>query len=689
MEIKKNLQILSKLFWKQCCIPACILNIVIEMCSRESFVEPFWYAITNPLVFLYNTFIIAVTLLPCLFVKRKRFVHTTLCVLWGLIGFTDFVLLQFRTTPFTFVDIFLIDTALAMIPHYLTVWQIISIIIVLGGASVVCIYLFLHTEKVKREVPVWIGIGFCSIALFGLIGITELGKQTNLLERNFGNIAQSFHKNGLPYCFMNSVFGMGIDEPKKYSEEIIDQIIELLEIDNEVWADSVITKEEIPSPTIFVPSATPVPEQEENSSPNVLFLQLESFFDPLSIKGIQFSSDPVPVFRELKENFTSGFLRVPSFGAGTANTEFEILTGMNLDFFGPGEYPYKTVLKDTSCESIAFNLSALGLVPHAIHNNDATFYGRNHVFSQLGFVTFTAIEYMSDYEKTPLGWAKDACLVEEILHTLQSTEEKDFIYTISVQAHGSYPSEPILKNPVIDVTLPEELEELYYEWLYYSNQLYEVDLFLKQLIEQLEAYPEDVVLVLYGDHLPTFPLSNEMMEHDSIYETEYVIWSNFSMEQENVDLEAYQLSAYVLKRLGIQEGLLTKYHQMQKEAEDYLSHLEILEYDMLYGTMDCYNGKNPYQPTELQLGIDKITIDSVVVRENVPENGRMLLYVTGNHFTEYSVVYVNEEALETIYIDSHTLAVSDEKPEEILEITVKQVGKDKEELTVSNIYFYH
>ncbi len=56
-------------------------------------------------------------------------------------------------------------------------------------------------------------------------------------------------------------------------------------------------------------------------------------------------------------------MNVPSVGAGTANTEFEAITGMNLDFFGPGEYPYKTVLKKTSCESVAFDLKNLLLGP--------------------------------------------------------------------------------------------------------------------------------------------------------------------------------------------------------------------------------------------------------------------------------------------------------------------------------------
>lgn len=52
------------------------------------------------------------------------------------------------------------------------------------------------------------------------------------------------------------------------------------------------------------------------------------------------------------------------------NTEFEIMTSMNLDDFGPGEIPYKTVLKSTTCESTAFNLKEYGYSTHALHNND-------------------------------------------------------------------------------------------------------------------------------------------------------------------------------------------------------------------------------------------------------------------------------------------------------------------------------
>ena len=65
------------------------------------------------------------------------------------------------------------------------------------------------------------------------------------------------------------------------------------------------------------------------------------------------------------EEYSSGYFEVPVVGAGTANTEFETIVGMNLHYFGPGEYPYKTVLKKTTCESMAYALKKIGYRAHA------------------------------------------------------------------------------------------------------------------------------------------------------------------------------------------------------------------------------------------------------------------------------------------------------------------------------------
>src|SRR5699024_7887757 len=131
------------------------------------------------------------------------------------------------------------------------------------------------------------------------------------------------------------------------------------------------------------------------------------------------------------------------------------------------------------------------------------FYGRRTIFPNLGFDTFTSEEYMErEDEKNEIGWVEDRILTDSILDCMESTDGSDYIYTISVQGHGAYPEEEVLEDPVIEVS-GADTEAENNQWEYYVNQLYEMDQFVGELIQALEDTGEEVVLVMYGDHLPT------------------------------------------------------------------------------------------------------------------------------------------------------------------------------------------
>ncbi len=309
-------------------------------------------------------------------------------------------------------------------------------------------------------------------------------------------------------------------------------------------------------------------------------------------------------------------------------------------------------------------------------------------FSNLGFDRFTSIEYMPEAKVNVLNWAEDKVLTEEIMKILSTTKEKDYIYTISVQGHGAYPEEPILLEHKIDVHLPEELSEYYYQYLYYVNQIYEMDLFLKELVLTLDAWQEDVVLVLYGDHLPSLGLEEELLKNSDLFQTEYVIWTNFSMEKQDKHIEAYQLSARVLELLGMEEGVMIQYHQHYQEEEDYLEKMQLLMYDMLYGEMEVYEGVNPFTPTNLQMGVEEISIEHVYVKKSKLTEDEPMVYISGQNFTEWSKVVINGEVMETIFLNTELLAVEKLPKEETgrYEIIVRQQGTDSIALSETMIY---
>ena len=163
---------------------------------------------------------------------------------------------------------------------------------------------------------------------------------------------------------------------------------------------------------------------ESGLRPDIIVLQMESFFDPVYMLDTTYSVDPIPNFRRLKENCASGWFSAPSIGAGTINTEFEVLTGMDLEFFGPGEYPYSTVLQEQTVESAAYVLGQLGYTTHAMHNNTGSFYSRYKVYPNLGFDSFTSLEYMEDPEYNATGWADDSVLTASILDCLRRNSRR-------------------------------------------------------------------------------------------------------------------------------------------------------------------------------------------------------------------------------------------------------------------------
>ena len=629
-----------------------ILELVVECFNRRG-IMGLAFPFMHPVIFIYNTLIIMTTMTIALFFTRRIFAYCIISVVWIGLSLTNFIILSSRKTPFTAMDFYLIKDAIKVAGLYVSIVQIILIALLVIAVITGLVFLWRKAPKIevtikKTKFYAYAGVQLVLVflAVYGM-GMTLLF--TGTVESHYGKLAQAYKKYGFSHCFVSSVLDRGIKKSGEYSEEYMESLKKDLD---------------------------DVEPEANDKTPNIIFVQLESFFDPTHVKGISLSENPLPNYQKLISEYSSGYLSVPCFGAGTCNTEFEVQTGINIDDFGPGEYPYRTIMKSKVCESMAYDLKKLGYSTHAIHNNDGTFYDRNLVFSHLGYDTFTSIEYMDGFEKTPMGWAKDYVLTDEIDKALNSTSGTDYVFTISVQGHGDYPSTPVEGyTPEINVTnFPVAEQQSAFE--YYVNQIHEMDNFIGELIEKLSERDEETVLVLYGDHLPTFDFTDDMLSNGDKFQTQYVIWSNFQMDKQDKDLQAYQLSAYVMDRLGISEGYIMKYHQSKKKLpeDEYLKNLKILEYDILYGKKEIYGGETPYEATDLKMGIDDIEITDVYNYNND-------VFVEGNNFNDYSCVMINGKEYAAEKISDRLLRVKGTKVKTDDVVVVAQKGDDKVELS--------
>ena len=637
-----------------------VIYFGIEAISRHSVAKAWEYMVASPWTFLFNTYMIFATFLIVYIVRRRIFARIIISVLWMVLGIVNGYMLSVRVTPFNAQDLKMVFDVVTMIDKYFSGAQGILIIIAIILVIAWLVYMFLHGGKFQGKMHRIVALVIAALGIGAIVPLTNMAIDNRVVSDYFGNIAFAYEDYGLPYCFSASLFNTGIKESSNYTEEII----------NEINKDGVLTE---------VSTTREV-------MPNIILIQLESFFDPYEVEFFTTSEDPIPTFRYLMENYSSGYFKVPSVGAGTANTEFEVLTGMNLRYFGPGEYPYKTTLKyeENQTESVASALKEFGYGAHALHNNGGNFYSRADVFANLGFDSYTSKEFMNILQLTENGWAKDNVLTQHFLNAMDSTEQQDFVFGITVEGHGDYPEEKVIENPRITVEGIEE-EGLKNSWEYFVNHLYETDKFIADLISELEKRGEPTVLIMYGDHLPTMGLEAKDLKNRYLYNTNYVIWDNIGMEKINRNIPTYQLMAEVFDRLDIHSGTIFNYHQTRRQTQHYLADLELLQYDMLFGKAYIYGGlknKPVVRNKDYQMGILDVTLSGM--QENM--DGTYSFY--GENMTANSKIYVNDEKQSTQFLNNTRIELKNCELEEGDIIVVNQVGSSSRIFRSSVEYAY-
>lgn len=635
-----------------CFIIALVMEIVLEMLGRRSIIAGFAFVINSPFVYLYNVSIIFFTMLFALFLRKRVFGIIIISTVWLACGIVNFVVLGYRVTPFAAIDLLMVEDVISMFDVYFTKWQ--QILLVIAGVLVIAslVVLFKKTPKFEGERKVKRTMLVCILAWVLVVVFTNFNVKHNIISDDFANLGNAYRDYGFAYCFTNSIIDNGISEPDNYSEATMKEIKDDL--------DDVHTYGKV-------------------NKPNIIVIQLESFFDPNQVEGLDMSENPLPNFTRFKAEYPSGYLTVPALGAGTANTEFEVLTGFKSSFFGAGEYPYKTTVNKTPVESMCSLLKKQGYGAYAIHNNKGSFYDRQNVYDEMGFDSFISLEYMYDVQYTSTGWAKDESLINDIMKCLRDTDGQDFVFTISVQGHGRYPTEPDSCEDHIQLTYTDK--EVEPQFHYYVNQIYEMDKMIGDLVDELNAYGEDYVLVLYGDHLPSLNLSEEQLPDSNLFQTEYVMVNNIGLDIEDEDIASWQVSRKLLEALNIPEGYAQKAQRVY-EGEEQDDNLRLIAYDMLFGDDYIYDGESPVPESDMRRGVDVISITNI---KN--ESGHIV--VTGENFNEFSVVYDGDDSLDTVYVDHNKLMV--ENVDDIKQgdsITVKQVDESKHILSSTDYFIY-
>lgn len=521
-----------------------LLAFGMEAIERGSFGDAVEWAMNNGALFALNALLCAmVLLLACALVgSLLPAMSLAALVLFGaaLISFIKGKMIGLPLFPW---DILLRKEGLNIAPLVSSSSMLMRVSAV--GAVVVGL-LALGLLLPKLRLP-WAARVICGLlAVLSLHAMIERVPAAQRLYDRAGvyetvwNQSDNYRANGFGVAFTLNVRNAIVPKPPNYGEEAIATVAQLI-------ADK--------------RSASGLTPREDR--PNVIFIMNEAFWDPTLLPNVTFSEDPMPTFRRLQQEGTSGYLLSPQYGGGTSNVEFEVLTGQSMSLLPNGSVPYQQYIRQP-VPSLASYFDDLGYKSIGIHSYDGWFWNRDSVYRWLGFESFKSKEKF-DAPEYKGAFISDAEVSRSIIQASQESDRPLFVYAVTMQNHGAYDDNRYDFSPVqVEGELTPEAKHMLEN---YTHGIYDADRSLQQLIDYFEASGEPTVIVFFGDHLPMLGADYDVYkqagfvgagswsleELKRMYSVPFAMWSNFDLEPEQVPVMSNSfLGAYVLHRLDLE-----------------------------------------------------------------------------------------------------------------------------------------
>lgn len=446
--------------------------------------------------------------------------------------------------------------------------------------------------------------------------------------------------------------------------------------------------------------------------PNIIIVLSESFWDATQVKGISFSRDPLPFYHELIQTYSSGTLLSPQFGGGTANVEFEVLTGNTMRFLPQGSIPYNQYV-NKDIDSLGSILTRQGYMATAISPFHSWFYNSKKVYENFGFAKYIPLEFFKpDYEGPYLA---DREVANQIIESSTTSEGPDFIFANTMQNHYHYYPGKFKENTIEVTGVTGESKGLLET---YAQGLLGVDDMLKRLVTYYEKLDEPTILVFFGDHQPSLGQDYKaykdigyLKENDpdfleKMYRVPVLVWNNYLPKEKTVlNMSPSFLGAYILNLSQRTGNYFTDYlyqlsqylpvippenhYAEMKISKDNLKVYEKLQYDILFGDQHGYSGmKQKIKNNDYLLGSGHMVIDQI--RMEVLNDGKVLK-VGGSNLPYNSIVQINGQKMATNWVSKNELIV-EIQPDSIIKYPwkVEIVVKDFKDriLSKSNEYIY-
>ena len=490
--------------------------------SLRAVLENIWY---QPLLILLNIVPISLLLLSLTFLFGNVFFAAALInLIIGILSIANRIKIEVREEPVFPRDLWLLKEVGSAVKSYdmELPWDCIAVILI--GTLILLFLGFYVNSKLffkfkmgwKKRILIPI-VTFITLVILIVTVYSSNNLYNSFKVSNPYFVPAVFNELGFPYCFTHHFTTYLVDKPNGFDKG-----------QAEKWEKD------------YLQVGSGDDEKRENI--NVIMVMNEAFSDLSDYEAFEFQEEPLPNLQAMRENphAITGHVVVPGFAGDTANTEFDVLTGIQANSLSQSATSAMRVI-NRNIDSLFRVYGSNGYHTSFIHPGNNWFYNRENVYEWMGANETIFINQMID----PIykgDWVTDdytaSVLEKHYFDTIMSGQNL-FCYVTTIQNHMSYTEDKYGEGYIFpEIELKTDISDKEESMLkVYLEGARDADAMLGRLNNYFAKCEEPVLLVFFGDHLPYLgdhqsgyvELGMNRENHwDQLlsYETPYVIWVN-------------------------------------------------------------------------------------------------------------------------------------------------------------------
>lgn len=437
----------------------------------------------NPTVFLVNSFIFSGMLIVAVSASGNLNIGTAIFTgVTFLLTYISYFKIRIVDEPLQVWDFTSPRELVALLPSIIKAKSLVLVVLCIAICAILIVTIpMTRLYKIKPINRVCAFIAGLLVVLMGcfpslpVVGnvMTSMGVDHSITSQDL-----RCEKNGFILSFFMGCQDAFVEIPGKYTESRIDAM------------------------------ATQIKQltgQDENKdvpddAPHMVMVVNQNFWDPSVLKKYEISENPLKCYSQFKQEGYVKNIVSPVNGTKVCNLEYELLTGLSMEFLPTGTSAY-TQYMSPYVPTIVDMFKDYGYKTVAISAEKSSVWNRDSVYQDMGIDLFISAEDFPQEAQRIGGVISDDAMADMILQILEDAEEPTFIFVVTAENTIPYSKNKYDDNPYVTLNIQVGWADAFNTYL---MGLEHADQMLEKLTDGMENLDYPTKMCFMGSRLPSF-----------------------------------------------------------------------------------------------------------------------------------------------------------------------------------------